>query len=180
MRLQHNIPPPLPGRGGNRKRKRDESVNPPPQENPEPSSSSVPPPADGVNPPNAFGTFKIEPQTPSSVPSDPGVDDYFSANGNHHSHHPSPPIRPGSPSASSDTSDTLPDHLLAALDPQTGLIMGRSPSMVKYLLMKAKQRYALEMHEGLIEELRVARREEAREREKKENALDDVLRASFG
>jgi len=58
--------------------------------------------------------------------------------------------------------------------------MGRPPGMVKYLIMKAKHRYALEQHEGLIEELRVARWELKKERESKESLLDDVLKANFG
>lgn len=58
--------------------------------------------------------------------------------------------------------------------------MGRPSGMVRYLVMKAKHRYALEQHEALIEELRVARWELKRERESKEGLLDEVLRANFG
>jgi hypothetical protein len=42
------------------------------------------------------------------------------------------------------------------LDPRTGLVMGRSPALVMYIIQKAKMRYALEIHAGLIEELRCA------------------------
>jgi hypothetical protein len=64
--------------------------------------------------------------------------------------------------------------------PSTNLILGRSPSMVMYLLMKAKHRYALEQHEQLLEELRVMRAELKKEREEKEAAVDKVLRGIFG
>ncbi|KZP24245.1 hypothetical protein FIBSPDRAFT_1042307 [Athelia psychrophila] len=52
--------------------------------------------------------------------------------------------------------------------------------MVRYLRTKAKHRYALQEHEGLLEELRVARVELAREREEKERVLDEFLRTGFG
>jgi hypothetical protein len=64
--------------------------------------------------------------------------------------------------------------------PATNLVLGRSPSMVMYLLMKAKHRYAIEQHESLLEELRVARAELRREKDEKEVALDDLLRGCFG
>jgi len=51
--------------------------------------------------------------------------------------------------------------------------------MVMYLLMKAKHRYALEQHESLLEELRVARAEMKKEKEEKERALDEFLRGMF-
>jgi len=64
--------------------------------------------------------------------------------------------------------------------PATGLVLGRSPSMVMYLLMKAKYKYALEQHESLCEELRVVRAELKKEKEEKEGALNLVLRSLFG
>jgi hypothetical protein len=66
------------------------------------------------------------------------------------------------------------------MNPESGLIMGRSPEMIRYLVMKAKHRYALEQHEHLIEELRMARFELSQEKEGKEVMLDDFLRATFG
>jgi hypothetical protein len=51
--------------------------------------------------------------------------------------------------------------------------------MVMYLLMKAKHKYALEQHESLLEELRVARAELKKEKEDKEGTLDDFLRGMF-
>lgn len=57
---------------------------------------------------------------------------------------------------------------------------GRGRAMVRYLRTKAKHRYALQEHEGLLEELRVARAELGREREEKERVLDEFLRAGFG
>ena len=62
----------------------------------------------------------------------------------------------------------------------TGLVLGRTPAMVMYLLMKAKHRYALEQREGLAEELRVVKAELKKEKEEKERALDLVLSGMFG
>ncbi|KZT18770.1 hypothetical protein NEOLEDRAFT_1159351 [Neolentinus lepideus HHB14362 ss-1] len=160
MRLQHNISPPLPGRGGNRKRKREE---------PEPE---VPAPLHGPG----FTTFKVESHTPSEAYDEGTLSggeggDYFAYG-----------RRSASPSETgdSDKEEGIPPHLLQALDPHTGLIMGRSPSMVKYLVTKAKQQYAIQQHEALIEELRVVRHEERLMREAKDLAFDEVLRRTFG
>lgn len=77
-------------------------------------------------------------------------------------------------------SDPLPKHLLQHYVSATNLVLGRSPSMVMYLLMKAKHRYAVDQHESLVEELRVARAELKRENEEKDMALDEFLRQCFG
>lgn len=98
-----------------------------------------------------------------------GDDSYFTA--------------PHAQSPGSDVEDEDDDALplyLQQMEDRDGLIMGRTPDMVRYLLMKAKHNYALGQHEALIEELRVVRYELAREREVKDQVLDRVLRASFG
>jgi hypothetical protein len=175
MRLQHNVSPPLPGRGGNRKRKREESIptgNPTQGNHSELSPAVGPPPAPSANG-SPFNTFKVE---PSDTPLAEGEldGDYF-ANG-HARHRSDSPVE----LSVSEGDDGLPEHLLKAKDPLTGLIMGRTPAMVRYLVMKAKHRYALEQHEHLIEELRVAKWESKAAKESKEGALDEVLRAEFG
>lgn len=157
MRMQHNIIPPAPGRGGNRKRKRDEPEVPT-QTN------------------DGYGTFKVDPP-------EGDLDDRMSpvdmngheANGlpNHHSFSPDPEDE-------SSGDEGIPVYLRAQLDPSTGLINGRTPAMVKYLIMKAKHRYVLEEHAGLLEELRTIRAEEQRWRNKKNALLDQVLEATFG
>lgn len=167
MRLQHNIMPEVHGRGGNRKRKREE----PPIEEP-----TAP----------GFNTFKVEGTTPTELPpgawdnedgrTPPGEErtDYFSGRRS---------ASPGVMSVSSldeNDEDAIPDHLMQVMDPQTGLIHGRSPAMVRFLIIAAKYRYALEQHEHLLEELRVARYEEKRVKEGKEEALDEFLRVQFG
>lgn len=81
---------------------------------------------------------------------------------------------------SSGSSDTLPEHLVSHYNPETGLVMGRTPAMVMYLLMKAKYRHATEQHEDLLEQLRVMKAETKREKELKEEALDQFLKAQFG
>jgi len=157
MRLQHNVEAGAPGRGGNRKRKRDRE---------EPSRPAVSTTSD----PAGFSIFKVEPNTPSEIhmPSElgggtPAADDYFNGGRS-----PSP------------ADDGIPSYLAQDLDPATGLIRGRTPSMVKYLVMKAKFLFAIEQHSTLLEELRVLRAEECALRQGKDEALDSVIRMEFG
>ncbi|EJD00427.1 uncharacterized protein FOMMEDRAFT_30475 [Fomitiporia mediterranea MF3/22] len=170
MRLQHNISPPLPGRGGSRKRKRDEEVE-----------------AEGG------AALKVEGNTPTDLSSGAAWADYEDGQGTPLRDdrgdliNPSASGRGRSPSALSngsgggdDHEDALPEHLLQHKDPTTGKITDRTPAMVRYLLMKAKHRFVLEQHESLLEELRVVRAEERRAREQKEIALDEVIRAHLG
>ncbi|KAF8495938.1 hypothetical protein F5888DRAFT_510267 [Russula emetica] len=156
MRLQHNVEASAPGRGGNRKRKRDRE---------EPSRPTVTTASD----PAGFSIFKVEPHTPSEMhmPSEaggtPAADDYFNGGRS-----PSP------------ADEGIPSYLAQDLDPATGLIRGRAPDMVKYLVMKAKFSFALEQHSTLLEELRVLRAEECALRQGKDEALDSVMRMEFG
>jgi len=76
--------------------------------------------------------------------------------------------------------DILPEHLAQQLDPKTGLVKGRTSTMVMYLLAKAKYRYALERHDALIDELKETKQELKRARDDKERVLNDVLRTCFG
>lgn len=158
MRMQHNIIPPAPGRGGNRKRKREE---------PETSAQAT---NDG------YSTFKIDP------PDNGDFDDRLSPMDTNGEHVNGVGRRSISPDLDdeSDPDDGIPVHLAAQLDPDTGLIMGRSPSLVKYLVMKAKHGKAIEEHESLIEELRMVRHEEQIWRKRKDALLDEVLKQSFG
>ena len=156
MRLQHNVEASAPGRGGNRKRKRD-------REEP------VRPTVSTASDPAGFSIFKVEPHTPSEMhmPSEaggtPAADDYFNGGRS-----PSP------------ADEGIPSYLAQDLDPATGLIRGRAPDMVKYLVMKAKFSFALEQHSTLLEELRVLRAEECALRQGKDEALDSVMRMEFG
>lgn len=156
MRLQHNVEAGAPGRGGNRKRKRDRE---------EPARPAVSTASD----PAGFSIFKVEPHTPSEMrmPSEPGgtpaSDDYYNGGRS-----PSPP------------DEGIPSYLVQDRDPATGLIRGRAPAMVKYLVMKAKFTFALEQHSTLMEELRVLRAEECALRQGKDDALDSVMRMEFG
>ncbi len=156
MRLQHNVEAGAPGRGGNRKRKRDRE---------EPSRPTVSTASD----PAGFSIFKVEPHTPSEmhIPSEaggtPAADDCFNGGRS-----PSPP------------DEGIPSYLAQDLDPATGLIRGRAPDMVKYLVMKAKFSFALEQHSTLLEELRVLRAEECALRQGKDEALDSIMHMEFG
>ncbi|KAH8081323.1 hypothetical protein BXZ70DRAFT_901225 [Cristinia sonorae] len=167
MRIQHNIIPPLPGRGGSRKRKRNNN-------NDEPCDSAPQPSADGYS----TASFKVDQQ----VPYEPQT--YTVVDGG---------VEPGTsmlmdvynggvplPPDVDDEEDEIPPHLAGMRDPQTGLIMGRSPDMVKYIVWKAKHRYALQQHEILIEQLRAMKYEEKCWRERKDALLDVALRLTFG
>jgi hypothetical protein len=52
--------------------------------------------------------------------------------------------------------------------------------MVRYLISKAKLRYAMEQQAILAEELRILRAEEDAERKAKDRLLDDVMRYEIG
>ena len=200
MRLQHNIDPPLPGRGGNRKRKRDDTGD----------TTAT---ADTVNS-QGYNAFKVEGRTPSDAAHSgstglwehdegltPPMDDHPGTNGDYFTRRPrgnatagpsrrrrSASVVDDSPGAqlSGDERDDgtglggIPPRLLQVMDPQTGRIHDRSPAMVKYLVMKSKHQYVLEQHENLLEELRVVRNEERHARDEKEAALDEVLRRHIG
>ena len=86
--------------------------------------------------------------------------------------------RPVSPDTSDDLDDEggIPPYLLAQRDPQTGLILGRSSAMVKYILMKAKHQHALEEHLKLTSELRVVRQEEKAWRQRNDALFDETFR----
>jgi hypothetical protein len=157
MRIQHNIIPPAPGRGGNRKRKREE-----PEPVPQPSG-------------DGYGTFKVDP--PEIVEEDRLSP--FDVNGDH------PNGVNGRRSVTpddddEDEDDEIPAYLQEKMDPNTGLIFGKTPTMVRYLIMKAKHKHALEEHANLIEGLRMVRYEEQSWRERKDALLDEVLLATFG
>ncbi|KAH8113003.1 hypothetical protein DFH11DRAFT_1878608 [Phellopilus nigrolimitatus] len=173
MRLQHNISPPLPGRGGARKRKRDDSND----ADGTPGPPAPPLKVEGLTPTDLSAGAAVWAEFEDATPPIDERADYIRARS----------MSPGGASTASTGdgergggSDGLPDHLLQRLDPQTGTILGRSPAMVRYLLMKAKHRFVLEQHESLLEELRVVRNEERRAREQKEEVLDDVLRSYLG
>lgn len=134
MRLQHNMPPPPSGRGGSRKRKRGDS--------PQPNTPNAPP----TEPPSAFNTFKVEPRSPSEAGA-LGADYFENAVPQQEEHG-------DDATEDDDDEDGLPLHLAQLMDPQTGLVHGRSPALVKYLIQKAKMRYAVDTHAALIEELR--------------------------
>lgn len=159
MRMQHNIIPPQPGRGGNRKRKREE-----------PEASSQP-----TN--DGYSTFKVDPPDTGDFEDrmSPADTNGEHANGTVVRRSQSPDL-----DEESDPEDGLPPHLAAQLDPNTGLIMGRSPALVKYIVMKAKHQFAIEEHASLIEELQMLRHEEQQWRDRKDALLDEVLRATFG
>ncbi|TCD70381.1 hypothetical protein EIP91_003734 [Steccherinum ochraceum] len=178
MRIQHNIMPPLPGRGGNRKKRRGGAVG----------GAVVEPDASHVAVDHGYTTFRVDQQHSYDLPMDLDEDritppgggtatplDYY-----HNSFVGRRSMSPEVMMPESDGEDDLPPHLAEMQDPETGLIMGRSPAMIKYILFKAKLRHVLQEHESLIEELRTLRYEEKCWRERKDALLDEVLRVTFG
>lgn len=178
MRQRHNISPPLPGRGGNRKRKRDEDNEARNTPNPSiPKIEGHPPAELNLNASTAWQEHEDDTNL-GLPPSLENRTEYLTRGGNSLST--VSPNAPNSGSEEEDLEETLPEYLKNEKDPETGKIRGRSPAMVQYLIMKAKHRYALEQHESLLDELRVVRSEERRTREQKEEVLDDVLRSYLG
>ncbi|KAJ6519127.1 hypothetical protein C8R45DRAFT_1085176 [Mycena sanguinolenta] len=190
MRLQHNISPPLPGRGGSRKRRRtgdDADL-----------SSNTPPPPPAMPTQSSFGTFKIEPNPAAEMEDlSAPIASSTSVLDSRDFEEPRPPenprqMTPMSPGVRSPprpmddddevmlTVDSLPPHLRARYNPADNLVMGRSPAMIMYLIMKAKHRYASQHHEQLQEELRAIRAQLKKEKDEKEVALDNLLRGYFG
>lgn len=180
LRLQHNIEPPAPGRGGNRKRKRgadDQGLG-------NASTSHAPPPGTSNDYSGTFTTFKFEPS-----PDDLNPPSYYT---NGHRRSPSPHRLSrhlaGSPDYDgpddddgyNSGSEVLPEYLQKQYDSETKTIQGRSPAMVMYLLMKAKHRFALEQHESLLEELRFVKAELQEQQNRKDAALDQLLGTMFG
>ncbi|OSC96980.1 hypothetical protein PYCCODRAFT_1440594 [Trametes coccinea BRFM310] len=167
MRIQHNISPPLPGRGGNRKRKREE-----PDLAAQSQSQSQ-----ASEYPGYSSQFKVDAH---------GDDDEFRLSpiegSSFASRLPPTPIRQYTDEElfEYDPEDELPEHIQRLADPVTGLIMGRSHTQVRYMLMKAKHKWVLEQHEALLEELRVLRHEEKCWKERKDALLDELLRRQFG
>jgi len=166
MRIQHNISPPLPGRGGNRKRKREE---------PEIATNHAPEP-----PQYGYTTFKVEPNSHDTGDLDDVRMSPGEVNGSYRGLSSTIPRQLTPDYDYDDMEDEIPPQLMAAMDPATGLIMGRTHAMVKYLLMKAKHRWVLEQHEALVEELRVIRYEEKCWKERKDALVDELLRIHFG
>ncbi|KDQ08377.1 hypothetical protein BOTBODRAFT_37956 [Botryobasidium botryosum FD-172 SS1] len=170
MRLQHNISPPLPGRG-NRKRKRPEANTEVLVSTPVPSLPDYP----------------LEMAVKNEGDEDPrrllrvdGVDDFTPPPGMDQV---LPPVdTPRLSSFPIETSDDefLPPSLLPHYDNETGMVHGRPRMMAKYLVMKAKYKYALGEHELLLDELEVVKSEERRMRKAKEEALNRVLEKEIG
>lgn len=129
MRLQHNIEPPTPGRGGHRKRKRTSA-------SPSPSRSATPSFNGAAEEESAWRS--IEPTDPDELELRDAELAFNRKNGDGHSngraHH--PPRNGGHPSEIEDLTDQLPPQLRSRLDPVTRTIDGRSVEMVLYLVTK--------------------------------------------
>ncbi|KAJ7289067.1 hypothetical protein C8J57DRAFT_1430123 [Mycena rebaudengoi] len=187
MRLQHNISPPLPGRGGSRKRKRG------PDDPDKHLNLNTPPPPPGVSAQSSFSTFKVEPNPPlenADLVSSTSVMDARDFEERPRATRISPVdnglVTPPRYVEEEDKShvepsvETLPAYLRAKYNLAENQVLGRSPAMVMYLLMKAKHRYATEQNAALVEQLRIIRNELEKEKDEKEQALDNLLRGIFG
>lgn len=192
MRLQHNISPPLPGRG-NRKRKRPDSDS---ISSPLPSTSNVSGLA-GLET-IAQDHYPVKSEVPGDEedygrlmdPSGTGGGSYDESRGSQPGPNGTPPpydphIPPPQPPSFIHGDDSEPEHsippsLTAFYNPQKNTIHGRSIPRVKYLIAKAKHRYLLAEHELLLDELESIRREEERLRSSKDAVLDRVLFRELG
>ncbi|KAH6904939.1 hypothetical protein BKA70DRAFT_1192608 [Coprinopsis sp. MPI-PUGE-AT-0042] len=210
MRQQHNVPSSLPGRGGARKRKRaqaaldDASVESGPSSaqpgltaagtfntfKVEPSPAVVHPPTEETHvfpattrrqqqqrqPAEPF----LAPEAPDpSLPRSNGLGLFLGPRP------PSPGLIPKFEDEHllPDTVITwrhLPPHLRQRYDPETGLVLGRTPAMAMYLITKAKFRHALGENDKLQYDLDMLKEELNEERDKKEAMLDRVIKREFG
>lgn len=203
MRLQHNISPPAPGRGGSRKRKRgaeDEQTQG--TSTPVESSTIFSPPINSDT--SGINVLKVEPHTPVDSDVESNWSEIYANIGTKGVEAATAATAPASTSNgrqrrhtrgsqkhaaeggedeegyTSSSSDILPPSLQSHFDETTGLVLGRTPAKAMYLLMKAKQRFALEQNQELLEQLRVAKLEMKREKEEKETTLDSLLRRMLG
>ena len=194
MRLQHNISPPAPGRGGGSRKRKRAPVDQTQETSTPVASTSLPVPYAIPNT-SGFTTFKIQARTPSEAMEDMEFNprhDSLSArshktgvNGRQKRQLRQNPLLPhNTPSSdvgeeedgyTSSSSDTLPPHLQSLIDDKTGLVLGRSPAMVMYLLMKAKHQSAHEENERLLEQLKAVKVELKKERDEKEASLDQFF-----
>jgi hypothetical protein len=194
MRLQHNISPPAPGRGGG-SRKRKRAPEDQTQETSTPVASTSLPVSYAIPNTSGFTTFKIQTRTSSEAMEDmefnPRHDSLSTrsyktgTNGRQKRQLRQNPLLPHNTLSSdmgeeedgytSSSSDTLPPHLQSLIDDKTGLVLGRSPAMVMYLLMKAKHHCAHEQNELLLEQLKAVKVELKKEKDEKEASLNQFF-----
>ena len=154
MRLQHDISPPAPGRGGgSRKRKRA----------PDDQTQETLTPVTSVSVPYAIPKTRTNGRQKRQIRQNPLLP------------HNTPSSDMGEDGYTSSSSDTLPPRLQLLIDDKTGLVLGRSPAMVKYLVMKAKHNCAHEQNEMLLEQLKAVRVELKKEKDEKEASLDQFF-----
>lgn len=78
----------------------------------------------------------------------------------------------------SDTESS--EGYLEDMDPHTGLIHGCRPAKAKYMISKAKYRYAIGEHERLLASLKFQQEEIKCLRIAKDDTLNDLLKAQYG
>lgn len=144
MRQQHNMIIPPPGRGSNRKRKREENEGADGSVGGKLDQDGLPREAMESTISFAIGS--------SSAPGGMQID---------------------------DVEEEIPANVASLMDPRTGLIMDRPPSMVKYIIMKAKLQFVENEHRVLQMEHTRLKQEEKQLRFKKEAVLEDVLKVHF-
>ncbi|KAF9560434.1 hypothetical protein CPC08DRAFT_636598 [Agrocybe pediades] len=203
MRVQHNIDPPAPGRGGSRKRKRGAGEDTPGTTTPVGSMAAASISANT----SGFNKFRLEPKISLALVSGDRLNEsgheYLKAGGSSiangrakrapkpsplHGQHTPSLVDPDDDDAQAleeddgDESemDELPPSLMAHYDESTGLVMGRTPAKAMYLVMKAKSVHATKEREKLLEQLKVMQQEAERETKEKDNALDALLQRLLG
>ncbi|KAF4621971.1 hypothetical protein D9613_009252 [Agrocybe pediades] len=202
MRVQHNIDPPAPGRGGSRKRKRGAGEDTPGTTTPVGSMAAASISANT----SGFNKFRLESKISLALVSGDRLNEsgheYLKAGGSsiangrakrapkpsplHGQHTPSlvDPDDDAQALEEDDIDDSemdeLPPSLMAHYDESTGLVMGRTPAKAMYLVMKAKSLHAMKEREKLSEQLKVMQQEAERETKEKDNALDALLQRLLG
>ena len=92
-----------------------------------------------------------------------------------------PPAVAAAAFAEPEVSDPESDEFLPEeMDPVTGLVNGCRPQKARYLICKAKYRYAMGEHERLLETLKWVQEETQRLRLSKDEALNDLLKKQYG
>jgi hypothetical protein len=189
MRLQHNILPPAPGRGGSRKRKNQNPID----ELLTGAQATSTAPTTSQNG-STFTTFKLVGAGADEVES---LEMLSQINGYKHtgpdahgassSKIPDPLVpldtllpRPPADSEPANFIDDIPVYLLTQYDEKTRLILGRTPEMVAYLIYKAKYRWLEGENKKLKAMAADVQKELDEAKREKERALDDVFMQLFG
>ncbi|EJD54088.1 hypothetical protein AURDEDRAFT_157342 [Auricularia subglabra TFB-10046 SS5] len=179
-RQQHNMNIPMPGRGGNRKRKHSQLDGTPAAESSPAKSKTQDSPA---KPQDSPTRSERRPTSPVAAPAPAPPIPTQAALVQDSPPTPAAPVPLVPPQPAHDTLPPLPPHVAPPIPtnlpslPETLHGVGRYKAA--YLIEKAKLGYITREHHELKDELRLLQHEENQAYNDKERMLDHVLRASF-